>query len=113
MWSGQFNDAQSHYLSSKKEVLVVVKGIKKFQLFLFLTCFIVETDYEYLQGLLRRKEGEIPDPQIAKWSESLSRFKFEVKHIKRESNTVAAFLSRPITMMKRSSPKPWQEGISR
>ena len=31
--SGQFNDAQSHYPSSKKEVLAVVKGIKKFYFF--------------------------------------------------------------------------------
>ena len=28
--SGQFNDAQSNYPSSKKEVLAVIKGIKKF-----------------------------------------------------------------------------------
>ena len=34
---GQFNDAQSQYPSSKKELLAVVKGIKKFQFFLSLT----------------------------------------------------------------------------
>ena len=83
--SGQFNDAQSHYPSSKKEILAVVKGIKKFQFFLSLTPFVIETYYKYLQGLLRRKEGEIPDPQLARFSESLSRFKFEVRHIKGES----------------------------
>ena len=60
--SGQFNDAQSHYPSLNKEVLAVVKGIKKFQFFLSLTLFVIETDYKYLQGLLKRKEGEIPNP---------------------------------------------------
>ena len=64
-------------------------------LFLSLTPFVIETDYKYFQGLLRRKEEEIPYPQLARWSESLSRFKFEVKHIKGESNIVAYFLSRP------------------
>ena len=113
--SGQFNDAQSHYPSSKKEVLAVIKGIKKFQFFLSLTPFIIEIDYKYLQGLLRKKEeGEFPDLQLARWSESLSRFKFEVKHIKGESNTVADFLSRPVTMIsRRSLPRRWEEGSSR
>ena len=111
--SGQFNDAQSHYPSSKKEVLTVTKGIKKFQFFLSLTPFVIETDYKYLLGLIRRKEGEIPDPQLARWSESLSRFKFEVRHIKGESNTVADFLSRPINMItRRGLPRRWEEGSS-
>lgn len=52
---------------------------KKFYFFLSLTLFVIETYYRYLQGLQRRKEGEILDPQLTKWSESLSRFKFEVK----------------------------------
>ena len=64
--SGQFNNAQSHCPFSKKEVLTVVKGIKKFQFFLSLTPFVIETNYKHLQGLLKRKEGEIPDPQLAR-----------------------------------------------
>ena len=112
--SGQFNDAQSHYPSSKKEVLAVVKRIKNFQFFLSLTPFVIKTDYKYLQGLLKRKEGEIPDPQLARWSESLSRFKFNVKRIKGESNIVADFLSKPVTMIsRRSLPKRWEEGSSK
>ena len=73
---------------------------------------MIEIDYKYLQGLLKRKEGEIPNPQLVRWSESLSRFKFKVRHIKGESNTVADFLSRPITMIKRNRPKRWEEGNS-
>ena len=111
--SGQFNDAQIHYPSSKKKVLAIVKGIKKFQFFLSLTPSVIETDYKYLQRLLRRKEGEISDPQLARWSESLSRFKFEAKHIKGESNTVVDFLSRLITMIRiRNLPRRWEEGSS-
>lgn len=91
----------------------LAKGIKKFQFFLSLTPFVIETDYKYLQELLRRKEREILDLQLARWSESLLKFKFEVRHIKGESNTVADFLSRPITMIKRRSlPKRWEEDSS-
>ena len=72
---------------------------------------MIETYYKYLQGLLSRKEGEILDPQLVRWFESLSRFQFKVKHIKGESNTVADFLSRPVmvsfpTLCNKSSKKP-------
>ena len=73
---------------------------------------MIETYYKYLQGLLR-KEREISNPHLARWSESVSRFKFEVRHIKGESNTVADFLSKPITMSKRRGlPKRWEEDNS-
>lgn len=63
--SGHFNEAQLYYPSSKKEVLTVIKGIKKFQFFLSLTPFVFETNYKYLQVLRIQKEGEIIDPQLA------------------------------------------------
>lgn len=65
----------------------------------------IEIDYKYLQEILRRKEGEIPNPQLARWAESLSRLKFEVRHIKGESNTIADFFSGPIRTFLMASSK--------
>lgn len=87
----------------RKKVLAIIKGIKQLQFFLFL--FIIKTYYKISLGLLRWMEGEIQDLQITRWVESLSRFKFEVWHIKGESNTVVDFLSKPITIFSMASSR--------
>lgn len=55
---------------------------------------------------MRKREGEILDPQLTRWTESLSRFKFIVKYINDNSNITADFLSRSIkTFLMASSTK--------
>jgi len=62
--SGKFKDAEQHYHSTFKEILVVKNGIKKFNFFLIHTEFLIEMDMKAFTKMIQLYGIIIPNPQI-------------------------------------------------
>ena len=95
--SGTFNQAEINYTTHEKELLAIIRGIKKFSLFLLSKKFIVETDNSQVAGLVRNKLPMEPQyRRLHRWQAYLSFYNFEIIHIKGINNFLADFLSRNI-----------------
>lgn len=92
--SGRFSDAEIHYHSTFEKILVVKKGISKFDFHLIGYHFLIEMDMSSFLKKLKFKQKEVPHPQLLRWSEWFSKYSFDVKHIKEKTNVLADFLTR-------------------
>ncbi|GJS27311.1 putative reverse transcriptase domain, viral movement protein [Tanacetum coccineum] len=90
-----FKASEQHYHSTFKEILVVKRGIKKFQFYLIGHDFQVEMHMSSFPRMLQFKRKMLPHAQLLRWSKWFSQWKFIVKHIKGTENIVADFLSPP------------------
>jgi len=52
--SGSFNKAKYNYLTMKKEILVVIRGIEKFLIFLAPKSFLIRTDCKGILGFVKK-----------------------------------------------------------
>ena len=52
--SGSFNKAECNYPTMEKEILVVIKGIEKFLIFLALKPFLIRTDYKGILDFVKK-----------------------------------------------------------
>lgn len=93
--SGTFRASKHHYHSTFKEILAVKRGIERFQFHLIGHDFLVEMDMSSFPRMLEFKRKMLPQPQLLRWENWFSQWKFTVKHIKGTSNVLADFLSRP------------------
>jgi len=88
--SVQLSSAEKNYPTHKKEMLAIVRALKRFRADLLGTHFTVYTDHQTLEclqgqkGLSRRQ---------AWWQEFLAEYDFEIVYVKGEENTVADALS--------------------
>ena len=89
-FSCKFSDRQRRYSTVEKECLAVVMAIKRFQLYLYGTHFILETDHEPLTFIDRAK---MTNSRIMRWSLFLQNWRFTVRAIKGVENVVADYLS--------------------
>ncbi|GJR02306.1 hypothetical protein Tco_0525290 [Tanacetum coccineum] len=87
--------SEQHYHSMFKEILVVKRGIEKFQFHLIGHEFQVKMDMSSFPRMLQFKRKMLPHAQLLRWSNWFSQWKFTVKHIKGTENVLADFLSRP------------------
>ena len=95
-YSGTFSDTETRYCINQKECLAILKGIKKFQLFLYPKKFIVKTDNTQVRALIFGKQGVGPqDKKIHRWQVFFSKFNFAIESIKGKDNFLADLLSRP------------------
>ncbi|GJT73468.1 reverse transcriptase domain-containing protein [Tanacetum coccineum] len=62
--SKTLNDAQAHYTTTEKELLVVVFSFDKFRLYLILSKTLVYTDHSALKLLLSKQDAK---PRLIKW----------------------------------------------
>lgn len=69
--------AETRYSVSEIELLAVLFGVMKFQHYIELTNFTIETDHSALQWLKKLKE---PTGRLAKWFMILQEFDFTVKY---------------------------------
>ena len=89
--SAQLSQAEKNYPTHEKEMLAIVRALKKFRADLLGARFTVYTDHRTLEcfqsqrGLSRRQ---------ARWQEFLAEYDFEIIYVKGEENTVADALSR-------------------
>ena len=95
--SGTFSQAEVNYTTHEKELLGVIKGIRKFSLFLLQKPFVVHTDNTQIQSLIQNKLPNTPQyRRLNRWQAFLSHYNFKIEHIRGTDNFLADFLSRNI-----------------
>ena len=91
--SGTFNNNQINYDINEKELLEIIKGINKFEIFLLPKPFIIETNNTQVAGFIKNNAGKgVQDRRLSRWKTLLSYF----VHIKGTDNFLANFLSRNV-----------------
>lgn len=89
--SYQLNSAERNYPTHEKELLAIVKALKKWRSSLLNVTFQVMTDHrtlEYFSSQLDMSRRQ------ARWAMHFAQFDFEIHYVKGEDNTVADALSR-------------------
>ena len=89
--SSPLNAAECNYPIHEKELLVIVRALKKWRVDLLGSPFTVYTDHCTLEHFLLQQDLS---RRQARWQELLSQYDFMIEYIKGEDNTVADALSR-------------------
>ncbi len=89
--SMQLKDAELNYPVHEKELLAIVRALKKWRVELLGVHFTVFTDHRTLENFHRQKDLS---RRQARWQEFLAQYDFEIKYIQGENNIVADALSR-------------------
>ncbi|GKD88067.1 reverse transcriptase domain-containing protein [Tanacetum coccineum] len=84
-------DAQAHYTTTEKELLVVVYAFEKFQPYLVLSKSIVYTDHSALKYLFNKQDAK---PKLFWWVLLLQEFDIIIRDKKGAENLAADHLSR-------------------
>ena len=93
--SGVWNNAQQNYSTVKKEVVLIVLSVQKFQGDLINKDFLVRTDSKASKFIFEKDVKNFISKQIfARWQAILSCFDFTIEPIKGTSNCLANYLSR-------------------
>ena len=95
--SSTFNDTETRYSTNEKELLAIVKGIRKFSTFLLPKQFIIRTDNTQVAGLINNRLPSEPQyRRLHRWQVLLSFYTFSIEYIKGIDNFLADFLSRNV-----------------
>ena len=95
--SGTFNNNQLNYDINEKELLAIIKGINKFEVFLLPKPFIIETDNTQVARFIKNNTGKgVQTRRFSRWKTLLSYYNFKIIHIKGIDNFLANFLSRNV-----------------
>ncbi|GJW61448.1 putative nucleotidyltransferase, ribonuclease H [Tanacetum coccineum] len=89
--SKTLNNAQEHYTTTEKELLVVVFSFDKFRQYLVLSKTVVYTDHSALKYLFSKHDAK---PRLIRWVLLLQGFNIEIKDKKGVENLAADHLSR-------------------
>ncbi|GJY39358.1 reverse transcriptase domain-containing protein [Tanacetum coccineum] len=89
--SKTMNEAESHYTTTKKEMLAVVYDFEKFRSYFILNKSIVYTDHYALKYLFAKKDSKA---RLLRWVLLLQEFDFNVIDTKGAENLTADHLSR-------------------
>nr|GFA86760.1 reverse transcriptase domain-containing protein [Tanacetum cinerariifolium] len=89
--SKTMTEAESKYITTKKEMLVVVYAFEKFWSYLILNKSIVYTDHSALKYLFQKKDSKA---RLLRWVLLLQEFTFKVIDTKGAENPAADHLSR-------------------
>ncbi|GJT44710.1 reverse transcriptase domain-containing protein [Tanacetum coccineum] len=88
--SKTMNEAESHYTTTEKEMLVVVYAFEKIRSYLILNKSIVYTDHSALKYLLAKKDSKA---RLLRWVLLLQEFTFKVIDTKGAENLTAENLA--------------------
>ena len=97
--SYQLNNAEKNYPVHEKELLAIVKALKKWRTSLLGTKFEIYTDHRTLEYFQSQKDMS---RRQMRWSMYLADFDYEIVYIRGEDNTAADALSR----MPDATPNP-------
>jgi RNase H-like domain found in reverse transcriptase/Reverse transcriptase (RNA-dependent DNA polymerase)/Integrase zinc binding domain len=89
--SYQLNDAEKNYPTHEKELLAIVKALKKWRSYLLGARFGIYTDHRTLEYFQSQKEMS---RRQMRWSMYLADFDYTITYIRGELNTAADALSR-------------------
>ena len=89
--SVQLSPAEKNYPTHEKEMLAIVRALKKFRSDLLGTHFFVYTDHRTLECFQRQRDLS---KRQARWQEFLADYDFSIEYVKGGRNTVADALSR-------------------
>nr|GEV72854.1 reverse transcriptase domain-containing protein [Tanacetum cinerariifolium] len=89
--SKTMTNAQAHYTTTKKELLVVVYAFEKFRSYLVLSKSIVYTDHSTLKYLFNKQDAK---PRLLRWVLLLQEFDITVRNKKGAKNLAVDYLSR-------------------
>jgi len=90
-FSRVLNRAERNYCVTRRELLSIVESIKAFHHYLYGRKFLVRTDHASLKWLLSFKDVE---GQLARWTEKLQQYDFEITYRKGKLHANADGLSR-------------------
>ena len=94
--SGGFSPAELNYSTSEKELLAIVKAIRKCHSIIFGRYFEVYTDHKPLKHLLSKSNMH---PRLRRWIDETQWYNFKIFYIKGKDNQLADGLSRiPFTV---------------
>ena len=78
--SGTFNNNQINYDINEKELLAIIKGINKFEIFLLPKPFIIETDNTQVAGFIKNNTGKgVQARRLSRWQTLLSYYNCSYK----------------------------------
>ncbi len=89
--SYQLNTAEKNYPVHERELLAIVKALKKWRSSLLGVPFEVHTDHRTLEYFTSQKDMS---PRQLRWSTFLADFDFTIRYVRGEDNTAADALSR-------------------
>ncbi len=89
--SAQLSGAELNYPVHEKELLVIVRALKKWRVDLLGVPFIVFTDHRTLENFNHQKHLS---RRQARWQEFLGQYDFKIQYLKGSENSVADALSR-------------------
>nr|GEW67017.1 hypothetical protein [Tanacetum cinerariifolium] len=89
--SKTMTDAQAHYTTTEKKLLVVVCAFEKFWPYLVLSKSIVYTDHSVLEYLFNKQDAK---PRLLRWVLLLQEFDISIRDKKGAENLAADHLSR-------------------
>ncbi|KAJ8468870.1 hypothetical protein ONZ45_g17089 [Pleurotus djamor] len=96
-----YSPAERNYPTHDKEMLAIIRALKKFRCELLGSEFQVFTDHRTLEYFTRQKE--LSKRQL-RWQELMADYNFQITYVRGADNTVADALSRTITDSTRVLP---------
>lgn len=89
--SAQYILAEKNYPVHEKELLAIVRALKKWRIHLLECKFKILTNHRTLVHLMKQKDLS---RRQARWMEFLSQYDFDIEYVKGEDNTSADTMSR-------------------
>jgi len=94
-----------------KEILVVIRKIEKFLIFLASKAFLIRTDYKGVLGFVKKNLSNMQTQErLLRWQLRLNQFSFPIEHIQGSKNSLADSLTRELANGDHQSRPPIRKG---
>ena len=92
--SGTFTPTEEKYHINEKELLAVIKGLKKFSYLLLPKNFLLRTDNTQVKAFIKNNLPSKPEyKRVIRWKTYCSEYIFDIDIIRSNKNIVADFLT--------------------